>query len=291
MIKKLGPYELNQIYCGECSRMLSALPDGCIDLTVTSPPYDSLRLYNGYTFDFEPIARELYRVTKPGGVVVWVVGDETKDGSETFTSLRQALYFRDVCGFKAHDTMIYETDKPPMNDKRYQACFEYMFVFSKGAPKTFNPIRIIASTKGRKRENAITYRQSNGELKKQWRQGFYPTETIKTAIWYYPTGRLPDITRKLKRLNPATFPDSLARDHILSWSNPGDIVLDPMVGSGTTAKMAYQLHRHYLGFDISQEYVDLARRRVAMADMPLPLVENDPMESPEQLAFEIINES
>ena len=130
--------QTNTIYCGECAEMMRRhIPDNSIDMTVTSPPYDDLREYNGYTFEFEPIAAELWRVTKPGGVVVWVVADATVKGSETGTSFRQALGFMGV-GFRLHDTMIYQTNKPPMNDNRYQACFEYMFVFSNGKPKIAN---------------------------------------------------------------------------------------------------------------------------------------------------------
>lgn len=284
---KLGPYALNEIYCGECSRMLAALPDGCIDLCVTSPPYDSLRLYNGYTFDVEPIARELYRVTKPGGVLVWVVGDATIDGSETGTGFRQALYFRDICGFNLRDTMIWQSDKPPMNDNRYQACFEYMFIFSKNKPKTVSLIKTVSLHPGIKHSGNM--RAKNGQITERTYINRTGKQKPRISIWYFPHSSVSEDKEAYE--HPAIFPEALARDHILSWSNPGDIVLDPMIGSGTTAKMAYQLHRRYLGFDISQEYVDLARRRVAMADTPLPLVESEQPEVPEQLTFETINES
>ena len=128
--------ELDKIITGDSAVVLQSFPPDCIDLTVTSPPYDNLRTYNGFTFDFETIARQLFRVTKAGGVVVWVVGDATINGSETLTSFRQAIKFQEV-GFNIHDTMIYQTNKPPMNDNRYQKDFEYMFVFSKGKPKLY----------------------------------------------------------------------------------------------------------------------------------------------------------
>lgn len=242
------------IYCGECSQVMrDILPDNHIDLTVTSPPYDNLRTYNGYTFDFEAIAAQLWRVTTAGGVVVWVVADATVDGSETCTSDIQKLYFRGL-GFNVHDTMIYQTDKPPMNDNRYQACFEFMFVFSKGKPKSFNPI-MIQSSKAGERRIGITYRQENNSLKKQWRGGTYSPTTIKQSIWYYPAGGI-------NVNHPAPFPEALARDHIISWSNPGDLVLDPMLGSGTTAKMAQQLGRRCIGIEISEEYCRIAVDRL-----------------------------
>jgi DNA modification methylase len=253
---------MNKIICGECAKVLAGFPDDFVDLTVTSPPYDNLRTYNGYVFEFDKIAQQLYRVTKLGGVVVWVVGDATIDGSETGTSFRQALYFMGL-GFNLHDTMIYQTDKPPMNDNRYQACFEYMFVFSKGRPETFNPIKITSVQGGIKR-GAIRYRHSNGNLKEQWRGGVYNYTTVKKAIWYYPSGGNMDST------HPAQFPEALARDHIISWSDPGDIVLDPMCGSGTTLKMAVEQGRQYIGIDISPEYCQLSQKRVSGARVPLP---------------------
>jgi len=265
---KLGPYELDSIVAGECASLMDAMPKGCIDLTVTSPPYDNLREYQGYVFDFEAIARQLWRVTKPGGVVVWVVGDATINGSETGTSFRQALYFIQL-GFNLHDTMIYETDRPPVHDARYQPCFDFMFVLSKAIPKTFHAILTKTTHGGRKREHAIGFRYPDGSVKPQCTPGDYAKEFKKTNIWYYSTGRRPDRERLLVRDHPGAFPDGLARDHILSWSNPGDIVFDPMVGSGTTCKIAKELGRHWLGFDISLEYVEIARKRVEFAKTPL----------------------
>lgn len=282
MVDKLGPYELNSIVCGECSELMAALPDDCIDLTVTSPPYDDLRRYNGYVFPFDTIAQQLYRVTKPGGVVVWVVADATVNGSETGSSFRQALYFME-CGFNLHDTMIYQTDKPPMNDNRYQACFEYMFVFGKGKVKTFNPIMIDSIKAGIKRKG-ITYREANNNLKNQWRGGTVSPTTVKKSIWYFPSGNGGSTSDDIF-IHPASFPEALARDHIISWSNPGDIVFDPMAGSGTTLKMAKQNSRHWLGFEISAEYCELTRRRVELTQVPLLVVETETVQ-PEQTAME-----
>lgn len=256
-----------ELYLGDCVQVMrERIKDESIDLTVTSPPYDNLRTYNGYVFDFEATSCELWRVTKPGGVVVWVVGDATVNGSETGTSFKQALGFMEI-GFNLHDTMIYQTDKPPMNDRRYQACFEYMFVFSKGKPKTFNPIN-VRSVNANKNRVAITYRQESGCLKNQWRGGVYNATAVKTSIWYFPSGHGKGSLDEISFLHPGTFPEALARDHILSWSNPGDLVLDPFMGSGTTGKMAKLSHRKFIGIDISEEYCNLAAKRIAETQAP-----------------------
>ena len=260
-MNELGPYQRNQIYAGECADMMSRLPDGCIDLTVTSPPYDNLRDYNGYTLDWQAVIKQLYRVTKPGGVVVWVVADATINGSETGTSFRQALWAME-CGFNLHDTMIYHTSKQPMNDNRYQTCFEYMFVFSYGSPMTFNPIKVRSKYAGEKVNS--TFYNTDGSKKNRWHTERVSEYKTKENIWYF--------VERPANGHPAIFPEALARDHIISWSNPGDLVLDPFMGSGTTAKMAMQNGRDYLGFDISPEYVELAKKRVAWANPPLLVV-------------------
>ncbi len=254
--------ELNQIYCMDAKDGLKLLPDNYIDLTVTSPPYDDLRTYKGYSFDFKPIAKELYRVTKPGGVVVWVVADATINGSETGTSFKQALYFKDECGFNLYDTMIYaKVNYVPLTHNRYEQAFEYMFVFSKGKPNTFNPITIPCENSGKLEKYGLDRRQNYGKkhaMRLYNETTFIPTKDRKIApnIFYYTLGRE-------KTGHPAPFPEKLAEDHILSWSNPGDIILDPFIGSGTTGKMAAKHNRYYIGFDISEEYCELARKRIA----------------------------
>jgi len=248
-----------ELYAGECAAVMrECIADESIDLVVTSPPYDGLREYKGFEFDFYKVANELSRVIKPGGVIVWVVNDATVKGSETGTSFRQALYFMDVLGLRLHDTMIYQTDKPPMNDNRYQACFEYMFVFSKGNPKAFNPI-MVKTIHGGKRNTSRAYFQKDGSLKSMNNPGKYKTQKVKTSIWGFSSGNE-------KTGHPATFPEALARDHIISWSNPGDLILDPFMGSGTTAKMAKLNGRNYIGFEISQEYCDIAAERLSKYD-------------------------
>jgi len=253
---------LNQIICGDNVEVMRQMPDKCVDLTVTSPPYDNLRTYNGFSFDFENVAKELYRVTKDGGIVVWVVADATVKGSETGTSFRQALHFIDV-GFNLHDTMIWNKQNcssvGSMN--MYENTFEYMFVFSKGKPKTFN----IIKDKPNKCAGEIQHgsiRQRDGSVKKTSNYGKKAIEKFgrRSNVWdIFPA------KSKKERLHPAPFPERLANDHIITWSNPGDLVFDPFMGSGTTAKMAYLTGRNYLGIDISGEYCEIARKRVEQA--------------------------
>ena len=249
---------INQIICGDCLEVMKGLPDKCIDLTVTSPPYDNLRTYNGFNWDFEGVAKELYRVTKDGGVVVWIVADQTINGSETGNSFRQALYFKEI-GFNIHDTMIYQKNSYPfpMSNRYYQQ-FEYMFVLSKGRPKTANLLRCEA--KGRKRKS--TYRQTNGTTTETKYETGHDTR-VRDNVWLFDTGYMRTTKDKIAYKHPAIFPEQLASDHILSWSNEGDLVLDPFMGSGTTAKMALLNGRNYIGIDISEEYCEIARKRIA----------------------------
>jgi len=238
-------------------------------LTITSPPYDNLRDYNGYDFDFESIARELFRVTKQGGIVVWIVGDATIKGSETGTSFRQALHFKEI-GFNLHDTMIYQKKcyLPQNQHPRYSPTFEYMFLFCKGyPPKTFNPMREKAGG---------GYSKNKGQRNKNDKLRFEKSKLMiigenkrRTNIWSYPTGGR---TTGIKQgTHVAPFPEKLAEDHILSWSNEGDIVFDPMCGSGTTLKMAKKHNRLFVGCDISPEYCELAEKRIAAATQQLQL--------------------
>jgi len=244
----------NKIYNGDSIELMKELEDNTIDLTVTSPPYDNLRDYNGFKFDFEGIAKELFRITREGGVVVWVVGDATIKGSETGTSFKQALYFKEI-GFRLHDTMIYAKQNPvPYYHNRYNPQFEYMFIFSKGKPKTFNALREPKKTKGK----CGNFRYPDGTLKSANTLNKDDTK-LRNNIWFYIVGTASG-NKEFK--HPATFPEKLAEDHILSWSNEGDIVLDPMCGSGTTCKMAKLNKRNYIGIDCSVEYCSIARERL-----------------------------
>lgn len=251
----------NTIIQGDCLDVIKEIEENSIDLILTSPPYDNLRDYNGYSFQFEKIAQELYRVTKQGGVVVWVVGDETIKGNETGSSFRQALHFKD-CGFKLFDTMIYS--KPPRgavgSNKTYWQSFEYMFIFSKGNPKTINLIEDRKNKESRSGDNG-TKRFQNGELL-QLKRGGYGKLGRRRNIWEYNIGKGHSTSDEIAFKHPAIFPEKLAEDHILSWSNKGDIVLDPMCGSGTTCKMAMLNKRNYIGIEISETYCEIARNRL-----------------------------
>lgn len=249
--------ELDTIITGDSAEVLQSFPDACIDLTVTSPPYDNLRTYNGFTFDFETIARELYRVTKKGGVVVWVVGDATIKGSETLTSFRQALYFQSI-GFNVHDTMIYRKQGGNFTPRnRYYQVFEYMFVFTKGTLKTFAPIQVART--GHAYHSVGTVKRGNKKYIK-----YDKDRTTRNAdnVWEIAAHSKNASSDEIAYHHPAIFPEKLAEGHILSWSNEGDIVLDCFSGSGTTPKMAKLLNRHYIGIDTSAEYVALANQRV-----------------------------
>ncbi len=256
----LKQMQTNQIYCMDNVQGMKQLEDNSIDLTVTSPPYDKLRKYNGFDWDFESVANQLYRATKIGGTVVWIVGDATIKGTETGTSFKQALYFKEI-GFNLHDTMIYLKSNPvPMTHNRYEQQFEYMFVFSKGKPNTFNPLMQPCKTAGKK-YNIKRNRPYDGNSQRHFRDEEIVTasEKYKYNVWEYAVGT----DKNKSNVHSAIFPEALANDHILSWSNEGDIVLDPFAGSGTTLKMAKLLKRQYIGFEISQEYVDICNERLA----------------------------
>jgi len=253
--------EVNKIYNENCLDTMARMPDGFVDLTVTSPPYDNLRKYNGYSFDFEAVAKELYRVTKQGGVVVWVVGDATIKGSETGTSFRQALYFKEI-GFNLHDTMIYgKNGSLPLNSNRYEPIFEYMFVFSKGKPKSLN--KLMEPCKNAGKITTGTFRGIDGGMKHKTGLGRPIKDTkVKGNIWFYDVGNCKTTKDAIAMGHPAIFPEQLAKDHIISWSNPGDLVFDPFMGSGTTAKMAILNNRNWIGSEISKEYCEIAEKRI-----------------------------
>jgi len=249
---------------GDCKNLLKNIKSNSIDLVVTSPPYDNLRTYNNqkpFTFeDFKEIASELNRVLKYGGTIVWVVGDAVLKGSESGTSFRQALYFKDI-GFNIHDTMIYQKCgfQFPMTN-RYQQVFEYMFVFTKGRPKTFNPIK--------DRENKCAGEKLKGSERQ--RDGSLTLKRIKsvskfgtrTNIWQINNGYMKTTTDKYAFEHPAMFPEQLAEDHILSWSNQQDTVLDPFMGAGTTGKASMKLNRNFIGIELDKSYFKISQKRI-----------------------------
>jgi len=250
--------KLNEVRNENCLDTMKLMDDNFIDLTVTSPPYDNLRDYKGYSFDFESIAKELYRTTKEGGVVVWVVGDATVKGSETGTSFKQALFFKE-CGFNLHDTMIWQKNKIVPRDprlNRYYQDFEYMFVFSKGKPKSCNYIMVDCIHKGKNARAKQT--NVNGSYRTdrydKMKDHIVKDKKIKSNTWIFSTTR---------SNHPAVFPEQLANDHIISWSNEGDLVYDPFMGSGTTAKMAKINNREYIGSEMSSEYCEIIKERLS----------------------------
>ena len=258
---------INKIINEDSEKLLKEIPPNSIDLTVTSPPYDDIRDYKGYNFNdtvLNTIIAELFRITKSGGVVVWVVGDATNNGSESGTSFRQALKFMDV-GFKLHDTMIYEKNTssfPARRDgNRYTQIFEYMFVFCKDKIKNVNlicdkPNKWAGYTNWGKNTNRL----KNGELQETADIKPVPEFSPRNNIWKYNVGKGFNSKDAESHEHPAIFPEQLAEDHIISWSNEGDIVLDPFSGSGTTSKMAKKNKRKYIGIDISEEYCKLAEK-------------------------------
>ena len=236
----------NNIYNMDCVEGMKLLDSESIDMVITSPPYDNLRTYNGFEFNFEDTAKELYRVIKQGGVIVWIVGDQTKNGSESGTSFRQALYFKEL-GLNLHDTMIWEKNSSTFpankNSVRYTQIFEYMFIFSKGKPKA----NLIED----KKNKWVGHKDFGGKLKNA-----VPEHSVRNNIWKITTS-FNDNTG-----HPAVFPEKLVSDHIVSWSNENDLILDPFMGSGTTAKMCLLLNRDFIGFEISKEYCNIANKRI-----------------------------
>jgi len=255
---------LNEIYNYDSLTGLRLLDDASIDAVITSPPYENLRQYNGIIFYneyFFKVIKELYRIIKQGGVIVWIVNDKTKNYSESGVSFSQALAFIQE-GFCLYDTMIFAKNNPtPLNHERYEQEFEFMFVFSKGKVKTFNPIKLACKNSGKKRSGTRRH-DSVAELKNIHTEGYVKDEKIKGNIWYYDVGNN-STSDKEAHVHKAIFPEELAKDHIISWTNEGDIVLDIFMGSGTVGKMAYINNRKYLGFDISSDYCELAKMRIA----------------------------
>jgi len=248
--------EINKIYNENCLDTMARMEDSFLDLTVTSPPYDNLRTYKGFEFDWEAVLKELYRTTKKGGVVVWVVGDATVKGSETGTSFRQALYAME-CGFNLHDTMIYQKSTPPLTHKRYEQNFEYMFVLGKGKVEKFNGLREPRKYNDNRKKKAF------GKNKDDSRDyGFSSNDEtrLKRNVWkFFAAGGAND---KIASKHSAPFPEQLANDHIVSWSNEGDLIYDPFMGSGTTAKMAKINNRNYIGSEISEGYCKIIEQRL-----------------------------
>lgn len=238
----------------DCLEGLKMLKDESIDLTITSPPYDDLRDYKGYAFDIKKVVKELYRVTKQGGVCVWVINDRVKNGSKTLTSFRHALHFQDA-GFNVNDVMIWNKTNPmpQVRQPRYNQVFEYMFIFSKGKPKTFNPIMIPCKTSGLSYKS--TAKQITADKNRVYKEMVINKEKVSPNIWDMAVAQN-------KTSHPAVFPEELVYKHMISWSNEGDVVMDIFSGSGTTHKVALENNRRFIGFEIAKEYCDIEKERL-----------------------------
>lgn len=278
MKKEMNKY-IGKIINDDCIKFMKKLPDNCIDLTVTSPPYDDLRDYeNKLVWDyktFRKVARELYRVTKNGGVVIWVIGDKTDKGNKSLTSFKHALYFQEV-GFNIYDVIIYEkAGSGPPHPKRYFNSFEYMFVMSKGKPKTVNLLQDKKnSCAGKTTFSDITRREKDGTLTKKGKK-IINEYGIRTNIWRYNNGKGFSSKDKIAYEHPATFPEKLVEDHIKSWSNQGDVVFDPFGGSGTTAKVSIELDRQWIYVEKVEKYCDIAKRRIGNMGVNLDVQNNN----------------
>ena len=260
---------LDTLTVGDCVEVMASLPVDSVDLTITSPPYDDMRLYEGYRFDARAVIDGIYRVTKPGGVCVWVVNDKI-DGGRSMTSFRHGLEFVEA-GWTMHDIMIYaKTNTPFPRSNAYTPSYEFMFVASIGKPKTFNPLTTETQYRTNFTRKNVNNMKGYGRAKRADgvnKYVFKPVDPTKPKrrnnIWFYGVGLGASTPDKVAFEHPAIFPDKLARDHILSWSNEGDVVMDPMCGSGTTPKQAHLHGRHYIGIDVSERYIEIARARLA----------------------------
>ena len=250
----------NIIIHGDSAEVLRDVPSNSVDLVITSPPYSDLRKYGGVgdTWNenkFKDIALGLWNALKDGGVIVWIVNDKTEKGSKTLVSFKQALYFQEI-GFNVNDVMIWQKDNPMpvVRQPRYQDVFEYMFIFSKGKPKTFNPIMIPCKCAGQAYNS--TTKNMGGENGRTYKEFNINKEKIKPNVWNCAVA-------KNNTIHPAVYPEKLVIDHILSWSNENDVVLDPFIGSGTTAIACIKTNRKYIGIELNKDYVDLSRERIA----------------------------
>ena len=261
-----------QLHLGDCSEFMKSMQDKSVDAVITSPPYDNLREYGKHDWEFEPIAEQLFRVSKDGGVVVWVVGDSVINGSESGTSFRQALFFKDI-GFRLHDTMIYWKNAFPFPDQtRYAQVFEYMFVLSKGAPQAHNILRVATHKENQTRSKNSSYRKADGTTAKM-EYAIGGADRNMENVWIYEVGYGKTTKDKDAFAHPAMFPERLAKDHLLSWSNEDDTIFDPFMGSGTTGVACVQTGRNFIGCEIDPGYFAIAQKRISDAQkqirMPL----------------------
>ena len=263
---------INQIICGKAEEILKQIPENRIDLTVTSPPYSKIRDYKGFSFDFETIAKELYRITKMGGIVCWVVNDQYENGGRNLESFKQALFLKETCGFLVHDVMIYEKGGLSYPSKnRYHQSYEFILVLSKGKIKTFNPIKDLPNKNAGKPAHwgKINYRQKDGSMMKIKKNYVTPEFGVRRNVWKYKTGKGNHTQDQIAFNHPALMPEFLAKDIILSFSKKNDIILDPFSGAGTTCKMAKLTERNFIGVEISEEYCKIAEQRLILCSETL----------------------
>ena len=253
---------LGQVHVDECSRfMRSTMPADCVDLIVTSPPYDYMRDYHGYgAFDVEAIGAAALRVVKPGGVMVWIAGDKRAGGMRLKT-FEAALMLRDV-GWHVQDVMIWHKSNPMCGNfgKRYTPAHEIMLILSNGAVSTFHGLRAAKVTHDKPRMKQNSRDRAGNKMPYVFRQA-KSDDKLRDNVWVLPKAHQRDLPPTGD--HPAVMPVHLAADHVLSWSNSGDVVFDPMAGSGVTLYAAAQNGRRWLGCDISAEYAEVARRRLA----------------------------
>ena len=257
------------LYHGDCLDVLRDMPDASVDLFVTSPPYDNLRTYNDsltdWTFEkFAAIADQMARVLRRGGVIVWIVNDATINGSETGTSFKQALHFKEECGLRLHDTMIWQKDGPPLSHNRYEPQFEYMFVLSKARPSCWNPIKTASRNVGQMKVGSFQ-KSTDGKRSERSRSGPVANFKVRGNVWPFGVGWGKSYTDPALKGHPAIMPENLARDHIISWSDEGMTVCDPFLGSGTTGAAAVKLGRKFIGIEREAEYLAIARARIEAA--------------------------
>jgi site-specific DNA-methyltransferase (adenine-specific) len=254
---------VNQILQTDCVQGMQQLPDCCIPLTVTSPPYDHFRAYGGHRFDFEAVAKELWRITMKGGIVVWVVQDQVVKGSFTGTKHRQAIYFQEL-GFGIHNELTMVTLNSRIPQKvRYTPTSHTAFVLAKGHPRAVNLLRDKPNKQAGMYKPTWSRRTREGNRE----TGSYGKEVarfgLRSDVWVYLVGN--NVTTTDGTKHPALMPEEMAEDLIVSWSRPGDLVFDPFAGAGTTCKMAMLNHRHYLGMEIHEPYVHVAKARLVLA--------------------------
>lgn len=250
---------MNNLILGDSSIELKTIESNSIDLTITSPPYDNLRTYDGLSFEtFKIIVQELFRITKDGGVIIWVVGDAVIEGSETCTSFKQALFFKEI-GFRLHDTMIYrKVNYMPLNHNRYEQSFEYMFCFSKGAPKTFNPIKVPCKSAGLYHTHGDMSRNlpdKNYGMRTRDKINVIGVDKLHGNIFEYTCG-------SNKTGHPAPFPEELVYDQLITWSNEEDTILDPFMGGGTTGVVCKGMNRNFIGIEINEKYFNIAKDNI-----------------------------